>query len=118
VSPSPPAVVPAPSVATPTIAPVAPSPSPVVPAPSVSPQTRNAPAAEAPRRSHAYLRHHARPHARWSRRHISFRAWRLLGPSYYPGLGVVYPPYADPCHFTRIWHGYYVGHLEVACGLW
>jgi hypothetical protein len=30
---------------------------------------------------------------------------RITGPSYYPGFGLVYPPYPNPCHWVHAWNG-------------
>jgi hypothetical protein len=32
-------------------------------------------------------------------------AVRVAGPSYFPGLGIVYPPYPNPCHWVPAWDG-------------
>ena len=109
----------APAPASPTIEPppaatpqtaTAPAPaSPAVVPPAVTSQT--APVLEAakaaPSRTHAG--HHGAVRYRWSRRHVRFHAVRVLGPSYYPGLVEFYPPYANPCHFSPVWSGYYAG---------
>ena len=44
-----------------------------------------------------------------------FHAVRVLGPSYYPGLGEIYPPYANPCHISQTWSGYYAGSWTYRC---
>jgi hypothetical protein len=42
-------------------------------------------------------------------------AVRMTGPSYFPGLGVVYPPYPDPCHWHRTWEEPWVGNWMYSC---
>ena len=32
-------------------------------------------------------------------------AVRVTGPSYFPGLGVIYPPYPNPCRWVPAWDG-------------
>jgi len=81
----------------------------IVTPPAVSPQTANAPAAAKPALSRRHARHHGGVRHRWSRRHARLHAARVLGPSYYPGLGEFYPPYPNPCHVSRVWSGYYAG---------
>ncbi len=89
-----------------------------------SPQTLNPPTANAPTPAHtpakpALSRRHAGHHRgvrhRRSKRRARFHAARVLGPSYYPGLGEFYPPYPNPCHFSRLWSGYYVGYWAYSC---
>jgi len=87
----------------------------IVPPPAVTPQTANAPAAAKPAQSRMHARHHGRVRHPWSKRHARFHAVRVLGPSYYPGLGEFYPPYANPCHFSRVWSGYYAGYWAYSC---
>jgi hypothetical protein len=103
-----PAPAPAPAPASPAIEPPPVSPA-VVPPPVVTPQTATAPEAATPALSPTHAGHHGAVRHRWSRRHVRFHAVRVLGPSYYPGLGEFYPPYANPCRFSRVWHGYYAG---------
>src|SRR5579862_2450989 len=55
---------------------------------------------------HGYLRH---------RRHGKTYAARVIGPSYFPGLGLVYPPYPDPCHWRPIGGGPWVGSWTYTC---
>ncbi len=80
-----------------------------------SPQTLNRQAPEAPETTAPALsRRHVGHHGRvvryhWRRHHGRFRAVRLLGPAYYPGLGEFDPPYPNVCHFNRVWSGYYAG---------
>ena len=40
---------------------------------------------------------------------------RVLGPSYYPGFGEIYPPYDNPCHFSQTWSGYFAGSWTYRC---
>jgi hypothetical protein len=82
----------------------------VVPPASVNPQTPHA-RATAMRRA----RHHRRVRERWSQRRARFHGVRVVGPSYYPGLGEFYPPYIDPCHFKPVWDGFYGGYWAYAC---
>ncbi len=98
----------APPPALPAIAPPPASPA-IAPPPAVTPQTANAPAAAKPGLSRKHGGHHGGVRHRWSKRHARLHAVRALGPSYYPGLGEFYPPYANPCHFSRVWSGYYAG---------
>ena len=42
--------------------------------------------------------------ARHSRYGKSY-AVRITGPSYFPGLGVIYPPYPNPCRWVPAWDG-------------
>jgi hypothetical protein len=49
------------------------------------------------------------------RRHARHYAARVIGPSYYPGLGIIYPPYADPCHWGRTWEGPWAGSRIYGC---
>ena len=86
----------------------------VVPPPSVKPETTTTRAAERsePR---IHVRHRASAGAHWSRRHSRFWARRVLGPSYYPGLGEVYPPYVNPCHFRPTFYVYYGVYPSYAC---
>jgi hypothetical protein len=105
----------APAPLSPAVAPppaVTPPPA-VMPPSAATPQAATAPAAEKPAlsRTHAVHRGVVR---RW-KRHARFHAVRVLGPSYYPGLGEFYPPYANPCHFSRVWHGYYAGYWAYTC---
>ena len=109
--PAAPAVVPPLAVTPPASPAVVPPPAP----PAVTPQTTNAPAAAEPTLSPPHAGHHRGVRHRWNRRHARFHAVRVLGPSYYPGLGEFYPPYADPCHFSRVWHGYYAGYWAYGC---
>jgi hypothetical protein len=97
--------------------PVAPAPvSPAIePPPPVTPQTANTPVAAKAAPSQTHAAHHRGVRHRWSKRRARFYAPRVLGPSYYPGLGEFYPPYADPCHFSRVWHGYFVGYWAYSC---
>jgi hypothetical protein len=92
----------------------APAPA-IVPVPAVPPQTANAPAAAKPALSPRHVRRHGAGRHRWSRRHARYHAPRVLGPSYYPGLGEFYPPYPNPCHFSRLWSGYYAGYPTYTC---
>jgi hypothetical protein len=32
-------------------------------------------------------------------------AVRVTGPSYFPGLGIIYPPYPNPCRWVPAWDG-------------
>jgi hypothetical protein len=32
-------------------------------------------------------------------------AVRVTGPSYFPGLGIIYPPYPNPCRWVPAWNG-------------
>jgi hypothetical protein len=102
-TPPPPAVTPPPVVTPPPA---------VTPPAAVTPQAATAP--ETPVLSRTHARYHG-PARRWSRHHVRFHA-RVVGPSYYPGLGEFYPPYADPCHFRRVWQGYYAPYWTYACG--
>ena len=128
VSPTPPSALPgsapppgSPAVESPPAAPAV-TPPPAAPAvvpppapPAVTPQTTNAPAAAEPTLSPPHAGHHRGVRHRWNRRHARFHAVRVLGPSYYPGLGEFYPPYTDPCHFSRVWHGYCAGYWAYGC---
>jgi hypothetical protein len=82
---------------------------------TLNPPTANAPAAAkpAPSRRHAVHRGRVRHHR--SKRHGRFHAARVIGPSYYPGLGEFYPPYPNPCHFRQVWDGYYAGYWAYGC---
>jgi hypothetical protein len=51
----------------------------------------------ATRGSHRGFAHH------W-RRGKSY-AVRVTGPSYFPGLGIIYPPYPNPCRWLPVWDG-------------
>ena len=90
-------------------APAAPASPVIVSPPAVPPQTANAPAAAKPALSRKHAGHHRGVRHRWSKRHAQFHAARVLGPSYYPGLGEFYPPYPNPCHLRHVWAGYYAG---------
>jgi hypothetical protein len=87
----------------------------IEPPPPVTPQTANAPAEAKPAPSRTHAAHHRGVRHRWSRRHARFYAPRVLGPSYYPGLGEFYPPYANPCHYSRVWHGYFAPYWVYSC---
>jgi hypothetical protein len=97
----------------------APAPAPASPAiespPAVTPQTATAPEAATPGLSRIHAGHHGVVRHRWTRRHARYQTVRALGPSYYPGLGEFYPPYANPCHFSRVWSGYYAGYWAYSC---
>jgi hypothetical protein len=75
----------------------------------------SAPVPAKSRLSRAHVSHHGQLRHHWSRRHGRAYAARVIGPSYYPGLGVIYPPYPDPCHFSRVWHGYWMGYWMYTC---
>jgi hypothetical protein len=80
-----------------------------------SPTSRNGTAASVettPSVSRAHGSHHG--HLA-QRRHARHYAAPVIGPSYYPGLGIVYPPYADPCHWGRTWEGPWVGSRVYSC---
>jgi hypothetical protein len=111
-APASPAIEPPP--ASPAVVPPPASPA-VVPPLAVTPQTTNAPAAAEPSLARPYAGHHGGVRRRWSRHHARFHAVRVLGPSYYPGLGEFYPPYANPCHYSRVWQGYYPGYWAYSC---
>jgi len=128
-NPSPPATVPqapytpvapAPPGGLPSSAPEPVSPAIVAPL-SEPPQTTTAPTAAKPAltpttpTTSTHARHHGRVRHRWSRRRARFHAPRVLGPSYYPGLGEFYPPYANPCHYSRVWHGYFAPYWVYSC---
>jgi hypothetical protein len=115
VTPTPPSGLPgpAPAPASPAIVPAPATPA-VVP-PVVTPPTTNAPAAAEPSLARAHAGHRGGVRHRSTRRHAHSHAVRVLGPSYYPGLGEFYPPYANPCHFSRAWNGYYAGFLAYSC---
>jgi hypothetical protein len=51
---------------------------------------------------HRSVAHHWRPARRYADRY----AVHATEPSYYPGLGVVYPPYPNPCHWAHVYYGY------------
>jgi hypothetical protein len=72
----------------------------VAPPASVSRQTTDTSAKPSPSRTHVHY-------------HASVRM-RVAGPSYYPGLGEVYPPYVNPCHFRPYW-GAYPGYMTYTC---
>jgi hypothetical protein len=38
-------------------------------------------------------------------KHGKSYAVRVTGPSYFPGLGIVYPPYPNPCRWVPAWDG-------------
>jgi hypothetical protein len=82
----------------------------VVPAAPVNAQATNA---RATAKLHAH--HHRRLRERWSRRHARYHAARVLGPSYYPGLGEFYASDGNPCHFRWVLDGFYGGHWTYAC---
>jgi len=65
--------------------------------------------------SSAHVSHHAQLPSHWNRRQGRAYAARAIGPSYYPGWGLIYPPYPDPCHVGRVWHGYWVGYRVYIC---
>ncbi len=109
--PATPAVTPPP--ASPVIAPPPATPA-VVPPPAVTPPVTNAPAGE-PSLARPHAGHHGFVRHRWTRRRVRFYPVRVPGPSYYPGLGEFYPPHADPCHFSRVWQGYYAGYWAYGC---
>jgi hypothetical protein len=54
-------------------------------------------------------------------RHLAHRrlgrnyAVRMTGPSYFPGLGIVYPPYPDPCHWRHAWDDSWGGNWTYTC---
>jgi hypothetical protein len=108
-APASPAIEPPPPVTPQTATAPAPAVPAIVPPPAVTPQTAPVLEAAKPAPSRTHAGHHGAVRYRWSRRHVRFHAARVLGPSYYPGLGVFYPPYANPCHFSRVWSGYYAG---------
>jgi hypothetical protein len=62
---------------------------------------------------------HVRPHrmvrVRLTQRRVRFHGARVVGPSYYPGLGEFYPPYANPCHFKLVFNGIYGAHRTYTC---
>jgi hypothetical protein len=90
--------------------------SPVTVAPSaVTPEATTPAAAVKSAPSKAPVSHEARLARHRSNRHGRAYAARMIGPSYYPGLGLIYPPYPDPCHFSPMWHGYWVGYLTYTC---
>jgi hypothetical protein len=83
----------------------------------VVPRSENRQAAKAhtaPKHARMHVRHHREVRVR--RRHARFH--RVLGPSYYPGLGEFYPPYVNPCHFRRVWSGYYAGQWDTYTCSW
>ena len=98
--PTPPAVTP--QAAQPPPTPPAIQPPVVTPPPAVTPQATTPPAAEEPASSRTHARYH-RPIRR------RFHAVRAMGPSYYPGL------VANPCHFRRVWQGYYAPYWTYTC---
>jgi hypothetical protein len=65
-----------------------------------------------PRVSSAEVGH--RGHVRRLRHGRSY-AVRVTGPSYFPGLGIIYPPYPDPCHWRQAWEGPWVGSWMYTC---
>jgi hypothetical protein len=65
-----------------------------------------------PRVSSAEVDH--RGHTRRWRHGRSFAA-RVTGPSYFPGLGIIYPPYPNPCHWRQAWEGPWVGSWMYIC---
>jgi hypothetical protein len=80
-----------------------------------SPTSHNGTAATVettPSVSSAHRSHHG--HLAHRRRGQSYAA-RVIGPSYFPGLGVIYPPYPDPCHWLRVWEGPWVGSWMYTC---
>jgi hypothetical protein len=85
--------------------------SPAVSAPT-SPSGTAASVERTPSVSRAHRNHHGHLAQRRNARHY---AARVLGPSYYPGLGIIYPPYADPCHWGRTWEGPWVGSWLYSC---
>ena len=89
----------------------APSSPSVVPPVSIAPQTAIAPAM--PDLSRTNARNEGRARERRYGRHV--RSARVLGPSYYPGQGLVYPPYANPCHFRPTLYAYYGEYLSYTC---
>jgi hypothetical protein len=38
-------------------------------------------------------------------KHEKSYAVRVTGPSYFPGLGIIYPPYPNPCRWLPVWDG-------------
>jgi hypothetical protein len=110
-----PAIEPPPSVTPQTATAPAPASPAVAPPPAVTPQTAPVLEAAKPAPSRTHAGHHGAVRYRWSRRHVRFHAVRVLGLSYYPGLGEFYPPYANPCHFSRVWSGYYAPYWAYSC---
>jgi hypothetical protein len=92
-------------------APVSPA---IVSPPSVRPATT--PARVSAKRAHMHVRRHREVRVRRRRRHARFH--RVLGPSYYPGLGEFYPPSGHPCRFRRVWSGYYAGEWNTYTCSW
>ena len=85
----------------------------------VLPRSENRQAAKAhtaPKRARMHVRHHREVRMRRHRRRARFH--RVLGPSYYPGRGEFYPPYPNPCHFIRVWSGYYAGQWDTYTCSW
>jgi hypothetical protein len=74
----------------------------VAPEGNIAPAETKAGAARSHARRHVHVRH------RWTRRRGSGYTVREVGPSYYPGVGLIYPQYAGACRFIRVWpEGYY-----------
>jgi hypothetical protein len=92
----------------------APSPEVLAPPASVNRETTNEQAKPAPSRTPVH--HYASDGERSSRHYHRSWAVPVRGPSYYPGLGLFYPPYANPCHFRPGWNGYYGEYLSYSCG--
>ena len=84
----------------------------VAPPASVNRQTTDTSTEPSPSRAHGH--HHANVREPWTRGHSRYPTVRVAGPSYYPGLGEVYPPYVNPCHFRPYW-GYAPGYLTYTC---
>jgi hypothetical protein len=84
-----------------------------VPPITTAPQTASAPAAATPDLTRSHARNYGRAHEHRYGRHA--RSVRVLGPSYYPGLGLVYPPYVNPCHARPTWNVYYGEYLGYGC---
>jgi hypothetical protein len=84
----------------------------VAPPASVNRETTKTSAKPSPSPAHA--RRHASVRAHRSRHYGRVPAVRVVGPSYYPGLGEFYPPYVNPCHFRPYW-GYDPGFMTYTC---
>jgi len=82
-------------------------------APVTSSHTRRTTSVDTmPRVSSAEVGHRGRVR-HW--RHGRSYAVRATGPSYFPGLGIIYPPYPDPCHWRQAWEGPWVGSWTYTC---
>jgi hypothetical protein len=116
-----------PSQAAPTPPPVAPV-SPAAPSGLSAPGSSVAPQVAVPPASASHdtaredtaeaAERHRHVRAHWRTRYHRYAAVRVTGPSYYPGLGLLYPPYVNPCHFQPTFYVYYGNVPSYRCTGW